>query len=179
MLEKPLYPVLTQQERIGFDHKTRTEEMIMSSANPVQLVCPHCGVLNRIPAPKLADQPICGKCRSKLLEGKPIVAHDKNLSRFIEKNELPVVVDFWAPWCGPCQQFAPVFRQIAAELKTKVCFIKVDTQENQQSSAQYQIRSIPTLVFFYRGHEAARVSGALPSDQFLQWLQHNLKQVLS
>jgi thioredoxin 2 len=149
----------------------------MTPSNPIQLVCPHCGVINRVPSQKLIDQPICGKCRDRLLAGKPIAAHDNNFQRFIEKSDLPIVVDFWAPWCGPCQQFAPVFSQIAAELKTQACFIKLDTEANQQTASRYQIRSIPTLGLFHQGHEVTRVSGAMSKGQFQQWLQENLRQL--
>jgi len=117
---------------------------------------------------------LCGKCRQGLLSEHPIIANDQNFSRFIEKNDLPVVVDFWASWCGPCQQFAPVFSQVSHEMATQACFIKLDTENNQMIASRYQIRSIPTLMIFHHGKEIARLSGALPKTQFKQWLQQYL-----
>ena len=140
----------------------------------VQIVCPSCHVINRVPRLKLNDHPLCGKCKNGLLSSHPIIANDQNFSRFIEKNDLPVVVDFWASWCGPCQQFAPVFSQISDEMATQACFVKLDTENNQITASRYQIRSIPTLMIFHHGKEIARLSGALPKAQFKQWLQQNL-----
>ncbi len=146
----------------------------MTNAIPVQVVCPDCGAVNRVPSNKLREVPLCGKCRSKLISGRPIVANDQNFSRFTDKTGLPVVVDFWAPWCAPCRQFAPVLEQVAAEMATQVSFIKLDTQANPQTAARLQIRSIPTLMVFHHGREVARVSGALPKAQFQQWLNQQL-----
>lgn len=105
---------------------------------------------------------------------EPVSAGDRNFSRFINKTGLPVAVDFWAPWCGPCQQFAPVFSEVAAEMATRAVFVKLDTQANPATAASYQIRSIPTLALFYRGREVTRLSGALPKAAFEQWLQQQL-----
>ncbi|MDD2343997.1 MAG: thioredoxin TrxC [Tolumonas sp.] len=140
----------------------------------VQIVCPSCHVINRVPRLKLNDHPLCGKCKNGLLSSHPIMANDQNFSRFIEKNDLPVVVDFWASWCGPCQQFAPVFSQVSEEMITQACFVKLDTENNHITASRYQIRSIPTLMIFHHGKEIARLSGALPKAQFKQWLQQNL-----
>lgn len=139
-----------------------------------QIVCPNCSAINRVPSSKLNAHPLCGKCRQGLLSEHPIIANDQNFSRFIEKNDLPVVVDFWASWCGPCQQFAPVFSQVSHEMATQACFIKLDTESNQMIANRYQIRSIPTLMIFHHGKEIARLSGALPKTQFKQWLQQYL-----
>ncbi len=146
----------------------------MTTRSPIQLVCDNCGAINRVPSQRLGDRPLCGKCRSPLLGGQPINATDGNFRRFVDKTDLPLVVDFWAPWCGPCLQFAPVFSQVAAEMATQALFIKLDTQANQGIAENYQIRSIPTLMAFHRGREIARLSGALPKPQFQQWLQQQL-----
>ncbi|WP_237065156.1 thioredoxin TrxC [Microbulbifer guangxiensis] len=146
----------------------------MTENATLQIVCPACGAVNRVPSDRLDERPVCGKCRSALLAGQPINATDQTFGRLIEKSGLPLVVDFWAPWCGPCQQFAPVFSQVAGEMATRAQFVKLDTQGNQQTAARFQIRSIPTLMVFHRGREITRLSGALPKPQFQQWLQQNL-----
>lgn len=147
----------------------------MTNADPTQILCPSCSALNRVPRQRLGDRPLCGKCRALLLPGQPINGSDANFRRLIEKNDLPVVVDFWASWCGPCQQFAPVFSQTAAEMATQAIFVKLDTEANQQTAASFQIRSIPTLMVFREGKEVERLSGALPKPQFMQWLQQHLR----
>jgi thioredoxin 2 len=141
---------------------------------PLQLVCPSCTAVNRVPATKLDARPLCGKCRQPLITGEPVNASDGSFARFAERSDLPVVVDFWASWCGPCLQFAPVFSQAAGNLATRALFLKLDTEANPQTAARFQIRSIPTLMVFQRGKELGRLSGALPPQQFRQWLDQHL-----
>jgi thioredoxin 2 len=148
--------------------------MSSDQATPLQLVCPACMAVNRVPAARLGDLPVCGKCRGGLARGEPVTASDGNFSRFIQRSDLPLVVDFWAPWCGPCVQFAPVFSAAAGDLATRAVFLKLDTEANPQTAAHFQIRSIPTLMVFHRGRELARLSGALPPQQFRQWLDEQL-----
>jgi len=145
--------------------------------SPIQIVCAGCGAKNRVPTSKLNDQPLCGKCRQPILSTQPIIGNDQNLMRYIEHNDLPVVVDFWAEWCGPCKQFAPTFTQVAGESFTQACFIKLNTELNQNTAGRFDIRSIPTLMIFHHGQEMARMSGALPKSQFKQWLAQNLPTV--
>jgi thioredoxin 2 len=140
----------------------------------LQIVCPACAAVNRVPAARLGDRPVCGKCRKPLAGGEPVTGSDANFGRFIERSDLPVVVDFWAPWCGPCVQFAPVFSAAAGDMATRAVFLKLDTESNPQTAARFQIRSIPTLMVFHRGRELGRLAGALPPQQFRQWLDQQL-----
>ena len=136
----------------------------------MELVCPHCGAVNRVPDDRLAQHPKCGKCGTEVLPAHPVELTAASFGKFIERNELPVLVDFWAPWCGPCKQFAPTFSQMAGQYVGKVRFAKVNTEAEQGLAAQHGIRSIPTLAIFKAGQEVDRVSGALPAQQLQAWL---------
>ena len=139
----------------------------------MELVCPDCGAVNRVPDERLAEQPKCGKCGFSLLPGKPVDLGAENFDKFVARSGLPVVIDFWAPWCGPCKMFAPVFSQAAAELNTRYRFVKVNTEAEQGLAAQYAIRSIPTLAIFRDGREVNRMAGALDAANLKRWLAQN------
>jgi len=136
-------------------------------------MCTSCGGLNNIPADKISNNPKCGKCKNPLYKGEPISMTGTQLTRAIEKTDELLVVDFWATWCGPCQQFAPTFKQAASQLEPKARFIKIETESEQAISAKYNIRSIPTLVIFKNGQEIDRVSGALSAPDFTNWVNQH------
>ena len=140
----------------------------MSTTN---IVCPHCTKINRIPHKESYTKANCGHCKQSLLDSKPVEARIQNFAQFIGGSELPVVVDFWAPWCGPCKMMAPAFAQAAASLPLKAQFLKVNTEQEQTLGAQYAIRSIPTMILFKNGVEVDRVSGAMGADQITQWIR--------
>lgn len=140
----------------------------------VQINCPHCFATNRLPVDRLGDNPNCGRCKQSLFIGKPLELTLANLASTIEKNDIPVLVDCWAPWCGPCQSFAPVFEQAAAQMEPHIRLAKLDTEAFPAIAQDWGIRSIPTLILFKGGREVQRVSGAMPIPQLKQWVMQSL-----
>lgn len=137
------------------------------------IACPECQGLNRVPAEKREQQPSCGKCKAPLLPGAVLLLTADNVAKHLEKSDWPVLVDFWAPWCGPCQQFAPVFQQQAPKWATQIRFAKLNTEQEQALAARFQIRSIPTLMLLQRGKVIAQQAGAMPGQMLDQWLNQN------
>ena len=137
----------------------------------LHVVCPHCEAKNRLPAARLGHRPNCGRCKAKLFEGHPVELRAANFDRYVEGTDLPVLVDFWAPWCGPCKTMAPVLVQAAAQLEPRLRVAKVNTEEEQALAARFGIQSIPTLVLFKGGREVARQAGALPLPSLLGWVR--------
>jgi len=144
-------------------------------SDSLHLVCPHCHAINRVPAARLGQMPNCGQCHRPLFEAHPLELTAATFDKHISRNDIPVLVDFWAPWCGPCKMMAPQFAQAAGLLEPQVRLAKVNTEAEQGLGAQYGIRSIPTLALFRGGREIARQPGAMGAQDIVTWVRSQLR----
>ena len=135
----------------------------------LHIACPACLAANRVPMARLAEDPKCGKCGAALLDGAPVDLRDEQFESFMKRTELPVLADFWAPWCGPCRVMAPHFERAAQELMDRARLVKINTDEAQGLAARYAIRAIPTLVLFRNGTEVKRTSGVMDAGALARW----------
>ncbi|MFZ4874590.1 thioredoxin TrxC [Janthinobacterium sp. Mn2066] len=143
--------------------------MTTTTPDALHIVCPHCDAVNRLPPARLREQPTCGKCQKALFTGQPVDLASARFLKHIERTDIPVLVDFWAPWCGPCRTMAPWYAQAAKVLEPDFRVVKVDTEASQDLGARFNIRSIPTLALFRGGREVARQPGAMDANSIIAW----------
>jgi thioredoxin 2 len=139
-----------------------------------RIACQHCSGLVGVPAGRLEDGPRCPSCHTPLFDGHPVELTDGNFDRHVGQGDLPVVVDFWAPWCAPCRMMAPAFEEATRRMEPVARFAKLNTDESRETAARYGIRSIPTLMVFKGGREVARQPGAMPPDSLMRWISDAL-----
>lgn len=140
----------------------------------INIVCPHCLAVNRIASQRLGDHPICGKCKNKLFDGKPHELNKNGFDRNLSGNDIPLVVDFWASWCGPCKVMMPAYQQAASELEPDARLIKLNTELEQEVAGRYSIRAIPTMIMFKNGKEVQRESGAMTTKHIVDWVRSGI-----
>jgi thioredoxin 2 len=140
----------------------------------VHVVCPHCDAVNRVPRARLAAGAKCGRCHAPLFTGTPVALDERRFATHLGRSDLPLVVDFWAPWCAPCRMMAPIFEEAARTLEPSARLVKVDTEQAQGLAMQFGIRSIPTLAVFRGGREVARTAGAMDLASLLAWVRQHL-----
>lgn len=138
-------------------------------ADSLHIVCPHCDAVNRVPSERLNEEPKCGKCTKTLFPGHPTEFDSAKFMKHINRNDIPVLVDFWAPWCGPCRTMAPAYEEAARQLEPEIRVAKLNTEEARDVAAQYVVRSIPTLALFHKGQEIARQAGAMDTARIVAW----------
>ena len=137
------------------------------------IICTHCGSINNVPLARMSEQPKCGKCKQALMNAQPLALNEAGFERYLSKSHQPLLVDFWAPWCGPCKMMAPVFTQAASQLEPQFRLIKINTEEEQNLAGRMRIQSIPTLAIFKNGQEIIRQPGAMGLNDLVNWARAN------